>query len=118
MNQPEPQYDKFEERLAEAMRHVDAPAGFADRVLARSRVQPPAQARVIAMPPRYSWWAGGVIAAALLGGVFLGEQQHIRRQREQAALAQQQFEEAMRITDRTLEHTREQLQHAGIQIGN
>ena len=41
---------------------------------------------------------------------------HLRHQREQAA--QQQFELAMRITDRTLEHVQQQLSDVGVRFGD
>ena len=117
MNEREGQFDEFEQRLTEAMRPVDAPAGFVERTMARAQSKPHVQARVVMMRRRNAW-AVGTIAAALLFGVVLGEHEHVRRQQERAAAAQQQFEAAMRITDRTLQHTREQLQRAGIELGN
>ena len=116
MNQPEELNTEFEIKLMEAMRAVDPPTGFADRILAQSQPTQPSRAKIFVMP-RSRNWASGAIAAALLAGVVLGEQMHLRHQREEAALAQRQFEAAMRITDHTLEHTREQLQRAGIQFG-
>jgi hypothetical protein len=44
------------------------------------------------------------------------EQVHVRHEREQAALATQQFETAMRVTDHALDQTRNQLQRAGIKL--
>ena len=58
------------------------------------------------------------IAATLLAGVFVADQTHVRHQRQQAELAQQQFDAAMRITDQTLDHVRQQLQQAGVPVGN
>ena len=86
--------------------------------MARAVAPSPVRAKVLWMPRRVRLWAGGAIAAALLAGVFFAEEAHQRHQREEAALAQQQFELAMRITDRTLEHTRQQLWNTGIRIGN
>jgi hypothetical protein len=123
VNQPEelnPKFeqDQFERELTLALRAVDPPEGFAQRTMARAHAVAPFRAKVLWMPLRVRSWAGGAIAAALLAGVFFAEETHQRHQREQAALAQQQFELAMRITDRTLEHTRQQLWNAGIRIGN
>jgi len=109
---------KFERELTLAMRAVDPPEGFAERTMARAVAPSPVRAKVLWMPRRVRLWAGGAIAAALLAGVFFAEEAHQRHQREEAALAQQQFELAMRITDRTLEHTRQQLWNTGIRIGN
>ena len=110
----------FEQELMLAMRGVDPPAGFTDRVMSRAKAPSvPVRGKVISMPSRpLRLWVSGAIAAALLTGVFFAEDAHRRHQREQAELAQQQFEAGIRITDRALEHTREQLQRAGIQIGD
>lgn len=118
MNQPEETPTQFEQQLTHAMRAVDPPEGFAERVLARAQAAEQPRARVLAMPRRRPLWASGAIAAALLVGVFIGEQTHLRHQREQAELARQQFEAGMRITDEALDHTREQLAQAGVRFGD
>ncbi len=56
------------------------------------------------------------MAAMLALGVFVGEQVHVRHEREQAAVATQQFEAAMRIENQALERTRMQLERAGIRL--
>lgn len=146
-NQPEEPLAELEQKelereLMQALRPVAAPEGFAQRTLARvlesnsesksesnsesnsesksesKSESAPARFRVIAMRPRPRLWASAAIAAALLAGVFIVEQTHLRRQREEAELAQQQFEAALRITGETLEQTRRQLQQAGVQLGN
>jgi hypothetical protein len=118
VNQPDESFTKFEEELTQAMRAVDPPEGFAERVLARVDASEAPRARVLTMPVRVRLWASGAAAAAMLAGAYLGEQAHLRHQREQAALAQQQFETAMRITDQALEHARQQLRQAGVELGN
>ncbi len=102
---------QWEHRLTQAMQHVDAPPGFADRVLQRAEAPP--QRKVLAMSPRVSTWLTGAIAAALALGVFTGERIHQHRERERA---NQEFETATRITDQALAHTREQLQRAGVPL--
>jgi hypothetical protein len=63
-------------------------------------------------------WVGGAIAAVLALGMFGAVLLHQRRERaEQAAVATQQFEAAVRVTDRALAQTREQLQRAGLNLG-
>jgi len=116
VNQPEELSNEFEQELTRAMRGVDPAEGFADRVMARAQAAVPVRAKVIWIPRRIRMWAGGAIAATLLAGVFFGEEAHLRHQREQAA--QQQFELAMRITDRTLEHVQQQLSDAGVRFGH
>jgi hypothetical protein len=111
----------FESRLTSAMRPVDAPQGFATKIMdltlsPAQESQPPA--RVISMRPRFVFprlqlWAAGAIAAALLVGTFTAEQIHERQQREQA---QQQFDAAMRITDHALDQTRARLERSGIRL--
>jgi hypothetical protein len=117
VKQPDELNTEFERNLAQALRPVDAPEGFADRVMARAQGSTPGAAKVIRMPLRTRMWATGAIAAALVAGVF-AEQTHVRHQREKAELAQQQFEAAMRITDQTLDHVKQQLQQAGVSIGD
>jgi hypothetical protein len=107
----------FAEHLTQALRWVDAPEGFADRVMARARVEERPPVRVLMMKPRQQAWIGGAIAAALLAGVFGAEQIQVRQQRQQAALAQQQFEAGIRITDDALVHARDQLERAGVGVG-
>ena len=117
MNQPDDLNTEFEERLTQAFRPVEAPEGFADRVVARSQ-SAPGLAKVIRMPVRTRAWASGAIAAVLFAGVFFGGQAHARHQRERAEQAQQQFDAAMRITDQTLDQVRAQLQQAGVSMGD
>jgi hypothetical protein len=110
----------FERQLTQALRPVAAPAGFADRTMARLQSAAPVTAKVIAMQPRpHRLWTSGALAATLLIATVLTQQTHARHQRQQEAeRAQQQFEAGLRITDTTLEHVRQQLQQAGLQIGN
>jgi hypothetical protein len=118
VNQPDETLTQFEQELTRAMCAVDPPQGFAERTMARAQEPGAPRARVLTMPRRSQFWASGAIAAAVLAGAFFGEQTHVRHERERAALAQQQFDTAMRITDETLDHVRLQLQQAGVSIGN
>lgn len=108
---------EFEARLTRALCRVDAPQGFADRVMARALVEERSTGRIVTMKPRQQAWIGAAIAAALLVCVFGAEQVQQRQQRERAALAQQQFEAGIRITDDALDHAREQLERAGVGVG-
>ena len=125
MKQPEELNAEFELQLTEALRSVAPPEGFADRVLAHAHSPAPASAKVIRMPLRARPWVrgmiSGAIAAGLLVGVYTGQQAHQRyerHERQRAERAQQQFDAGIRITDRTLEHVRVQLQQAGIPAGD
>jgi hypothetical protein len=113
---------EFEIQLAGALRPVDAPEGFAARVMERAAA-PAVSSKVVVMRPRWAvrgWavhgWAVGAIAAMLAVGAFVGEQVHVRHQREQAAVATQQFEAASRIEDKVLQQTRERLAKAGVPL--
>jgi hypothetical protein len=118
LNQPGESFTELERELTRALRRVDAPEGFAERTMARIKTSRAPRGKVLMMPPRLRVWGSGAIAAALVAGVFSAELMHVRHEREQAELAQRQFEAAMRITDQALEHTREQLERAGVRIGN
>jgi hypothetical protein len=123
-NQPEPTSEDFaalEYELRNALRPVDPPAGFADRVIARARAEapvPPKRASILAFPSlRSRVWIPGAVAAMLLVGVA-GEQAHERmEQRRKAEEAQKQFETALQLTDDALDHARQQLERAGIPFG-
>lgn len=109
----------LDSELRTALRPPDLPAGFADRVVAKafpSVTGTNAGKRAKVLPFR-SWRlvAGGTIAACLVAGFFGAADIHQHREREHAAaMANQQFETATRITDEALEHTREQLRRAGV----
>ena len=107
---------EFELQLARAMRRVDAPEGFAERIMERSAG--PAE-KVVVMRRRgrmvrMQAWMGGAIAAVLALGMFGAEQLHQRREQ---AKADQQFAVAMQATDHALDQTRAQLQRAGLNLG-
>ena len=112
---PDLKLAEFELQLARAMRRVDAPEGFVERVMETS-ANPAEKVRV--MRPRQGlWrrqaWMGGAIAAALALGMFGAQQVHQRREQ---AKADQQFAVAMQVTDHALAQTREQLQRAGLKL--
>ena len=106
---------EFELQLARAMRHVDAPDGFAARVMDMAEET---QAVVVMGPRNGLWrmqaWMGGAIAAVLAIGMYGAEVLHQRREQ---AKADQQFAVAMQATDHALAQTREQLQRAGLKLG-
>ena len=122
LNRFEPSFEELEEYLVKELHPVPEPRGFADRILALAELQAqapaPARAKVVTMKPRPRLWLPTAIAAALLAAGFVTEETHVRHQRQQAELAQKQFDSALRITGETLEETRQQLRDAGVQIGN
>ncbi len=105
--------DGFKQELRQAMRPVEAPEGFAERVLRRMEQSP---AQVLPMRARPVWrWAGGALAASLLVGAAgtWAEREHRRRQQEEA---ERQFAVAMQVTSHALEQSREQLSRAGFRL--
>ena len=112
---PDLKLAEFELQLARARRRVDAPDGFAARVMDKAEQ---AQ-RVVVMRPRSGLfrmqaWMGGAAAAVLALGMYGAEVLHQRREQ---AKADQQFAVAMQVTDHALAQTREQLQRAGLKLG-
>ena len=113
---------EFELQMARAMSRVDAPEGFAARVMERAASPAEPAQKVVVMRPRFGMarmqaWAGGAIAATLALGMFGAEQLHQRHVREmQTALANQQFAMAVQVTGHALAQTREQLQRAGLNL--
>jgi hypothetical protein len=112
---PDLKLAEFELQLARAMRPVDAPEGFASRVIDKAEQTQ----RVAVMRPRSGlWrmqaWMGGAVAAALALGMYGAEVLHQRREQ---AKADQQFAVAVQATDHALAQTREQLQRAGLKLG-
>lgn len=96
---------ELQRELSRSLRRVDAPEGFAGRVMDRLAAEQKASSR------RKIWLMP--IAAMLLLGVAGGELA-VERQREkqqEAILAQQQFEVAMRVTGRSLERMQRTLEH-------
>jgi hypothetical protein len=112
---------EFEDALTRALRPVNPPGRVARFLALAAEVEAERNRPRSGRTHRWAWfvpkpqrWAMGAVAALLAVGVFAGASQHQRHQRE--ALATQQFEAASRITDQTLEHTREQLQRAGVAL--
>ncbi len=106
---------EFELQLARAMARVDAPEGFAARVMDKAELtQKVAVMRPRTRLPRMQAWMGGAVAAVLALGIYGAEQLHQRREQ---AKADQQFAVAVQVTDHALAQTREQLQRAGLTLG-
>lgn len=118
--------DDFERSLKRALKRVDAGAEMRAKFLAiaaeaerehrqtgRLWVTPKSGGKLFFLP-KFPVWATGAIAALLLVGVFSIEQ--VREKRERVVLADRDFEVSQQITEQALEHTREQLQRAGIAL--
>jgi hypothetical protein len=100
--------DEFDDRLRDALRPVDAPGGFAERVAARiaQTPRPVAKAHWIKRwfgTPQRGWATGSALAASILVTVVAGNlawQQH--RERE-GLEARKQVLEALQVTSRKLD---------------
>ena len=108
--------ENFEDELRRRLRPVDAPEGFADRVMRAL----PAEARpvVVALPvPRRSWvqqfGMPAALAASLLAAVLLGqytaEQRDLRAERE-GLEASRELMQALRLTSAKLDIAYEAVQ--------
>jgi len=102
---------EFERELARDLARVDAPLGFAERVMLAAAQEVVAKRPAAKVFVIRRAWAYGAIAAVLLLSVAGGERVRHERQKEQA---REEFEVGMQVTDRTLEHVQEQLQRAGV----
>ena len=122
-NENEQEQQEFEAALSRALRRVDAPEGFAARMAAMAEAEDRTAAIHRAEAKQKHWWqlswgwkpAWGGMAALLVAGVLTGHVIHDRDKEAQArALASQQFDVSMQITDQAMEHAREQLRKAGV----
>ncbi len=112
---------EIEEGLRQALRHVPAPEGFADRTVARAAASGGRSSRrggtgtLLRMHPAAAWWCA--VAAALLLAVGGGDALHLhnqhRAQQEQAAQAE--VDRALRLTNHALNEVTVNLDrsHAG-----
>ncbi len=92
---------KFEESVRAALARVDAPAGFADRVLQRAASRARRDGTVHRSSPawRVAYAAAALVAVAAGGGYA----NHRRLENVRAAAAQQQFSMAIEMTNNTLD---------------
>lgn len=108
--------ESFEDQLRRALRPVDAPQGFAERVLAALPERRASVTPLMVAPParaRRSFFMPAALAASLIGAVLLG--QHMAQQRDQVAsrravqLTEQQGREASRQLMQALRVTSQKL---------
>ena len=114
--------DDFEARLKRDLRRVDAPDGFADRVM--QRVPQQRQGRLLSFPIAVTkarhWMA---VAAVLLVAIVLGfgvhhveqveRQRDLKQEQAKARAAAEQFALAMQVTGRTLFVVQQRIDQAG-----
>ncbi len=125
MSEHDEKLDEFEMQLKQAMTRVDARAETVAKFMAiaaevhEERAVPWRQRknRWAFFLPVQPVWAMSALAAVLAVGVVVGGHE-VREQRQaeaqQRAVAEREFETASQITDRALEHTRQQLERAGV----
>ena len=107
--------DEFEARWKRDLRRVDAPEGFADRVMQRVPAQ--RRGRLLTFGPARQFMAAAavlLVAVALGFGVRYAEQ--VQRQRAEDAKARaaaEQFSLAMQVTGRTLFVVQQRIDQAG-----
>ncbi len=101
--------DEFENQLRRAMRPVDAPEGFAERLMKRLPEREKPVLVALPTPLRRSRQYGlpAALAASLLAAVLLGQQlaSHRFEREEQAAglAAKQELLQALRVTSQKLD---------------
>lgn len=109
----------FEKDLKQEMRRVDAPEGFADRVMQRAAQQ--RRGRLLTFGQAGSqarhWMAvAAVLLVAVIFGFGIRQAEQVQRQRLEEARAKaaaQQFALAMQVTSRTLFVVQQRIDKAG-----
>jgi type VI protein secretion system component VasF len=97
--------DQFENDLRKALRQVDPPEGFEQRVLARL-----AQETAAARRPRVSRFTGWAVAAGFALAFFGGVAMYRQQQQERRALqARDQLVLALRVTSQKLDVVRSRI---------
>ena len=128
------QEQEFEAMLARALRRVDAPEGFAARVTALAEAEERTKRAAASLATngaangaadKARWWqmsswgwkpVWGAAAAILVAGVLGGHEVHERRMEQERVQASRHFDASVQITDRALEHAREQLKQRGVEL--
>jgi hypothetical protein len=108
--------ESFEDQLRRALRPVDAPQGFADRLVAALPPRRAAVTPLVVVPPptparaQRTPWLPAALAASLIAAVFFGQQvAHQRdllaerRAAEAGRAASAQLMQALRITNEKLD---------------
>ncbi|MBX9599498.1 MAG: hypothetical protein K2X35_00785 [Bryobacteraceae bacterium] len=94
----------FEKELSNALRRVEPPEGFAERVAARA-----ARDKVTVMKPRPHWTRWAAAACLVIIGAAGGERYYQKRQAERAENARDQLLIALRLTGAQLDAVRQQV---------
>jgi len=123
---------EFEQALTRGLRRVDAPGDLMARVMAQVETQQGAEQRTAQVVRSagsaggwrtwfsFSWKpAWGAMAALLVASVLTGHVVHEHRidaQERARVQASREFDVSVQITDKAMEHTREQLRKAGVAV--
>ena len=121
--------DELEAALTRALRRVDAPEGFAARLAAMTEAEERSAKTALPREARWRMWLGwkpvwGAIAALVVAGILAGHAVHDRHEAEARTEARteaktqasRKFDVSVQITDRALEHAREQLRSRGVAL--
>lgn len=105
--------DEFENQLRRALRPVDAPEGFAERLMQKLPAQPvaPRSPVVVALPVKQKpaprrYGVPAALAASMVAAVLLGQQLAMHRMEQQEAAGRAASEEllqALRVTSQKLD---------------
>lgn len=109
---------EFDDELRHSMERVPAPAGFVDAVIERTRAEP--RLTVCAAKPRKNsapagWPSLLLLAASLVvacGSALEVQHQAAVHRQQQAQRVSVEFDQAMSVTARTLEHIDENVSQA------
>jgi hypothetical protein len=103
----------LDDELRSALRRLEPPAGFVERVMARLAARPAPRAgwaeavRSFFRMPRLRWAAVGIAACLLL---VIGVAQYQREQRAQGEMAKVQLKQALHIASSKLNLARKRVQ--------
>ena len=118
----------LEQKLEGDLRRVGAPAGFAERVMARVAAETndapsPGRRSGVSLGSFFDWrWLRPVLAAAMVLLACFGSlaihRAHVREvaEQRQAALTQARFALAMRLTSRSLANASREVEEAGVKV--
>jgi hypothetical protein len=106
--------EDFENQLRRALRPVDAPEGFAERLMQKLPPAAPREPVVVALPvrtqaprsPQRRFGVPAALAASMVAAVLLGQQLALHRAERQEAegrAASQELLQALRVTSQKLD---------------
>jgi hypothetical protein len=100
--------DPLESELGQALRHVDPPAGFADRVLQRAANG--AVRESIGVRPLFGWATAAALVIVVSGGLWYRAEEHRRAEGEEA---RRQVLLSLQITGSKLHAVQMKINHQG-----